>query len=132
MLQCFEFTFLWRNWHSTQDRQWIRKYLNLLLSSLKPRKSWQQLYNTWAWIAKKKPGQNFTISVGLTRRSYLLLKKGGRNIKYNEAINFVFADIICFLEVMLNDGLFGYLIMTRRFLTLGNFKVHLVIILVKN
>ena len=62
----------------------------------------------------------------------MLLKKGGRNIKYNEAINFVFADIICFLEVMLNDGLFGYLIMTRRFLTLGNFKVHLVIILVKN
>ena len=68
----------------------------------------QQLYNARHRTAKKKLGRNFTLSVYLTRRSYLLLKKARGAIKDNEAINFVFADINCSLGLKLIDGSFKY------------------------
>ena len=39
----------------------------------------------------------------------MLLRKARRDIKDNEAINFVFADINCSLQVKLNDGSFKYI-----------------------
>ena len=59
----------------------------------------QQLYNTLSQIFKKRTGQNFTISVNLTRRCYSLLKKARGTIKDNKAKKMVFGNIHCFLAV---------------------------------
>ena len=77
-------------------------------------KSWksrQQLYNSRPRFdknRKKKPGQNFTISVDLTKRRYELLMKARGLIKDNDAIDFVFSDINCSLGVKFNDDSFKY------------------------
>ena len=87
----------------------LQRKVKLIIMKFKSSKSGQSLYNARPRIKKKKPGQNFTISVDLTRRRYLLLKKARRDIKDNEAINFVFVDINCSLQVKLNDGSFKYI-----------------------
>ena len=57
--------------------------------------------------SKRKPGQHsFSVSVDLTRRQYLLLNKGKRLIKDCESINYVFADVNCFLGMKFQNGVF--------------------------
>ena len=67
------------------------KKVKSIIIKFKSWKSWQQFCNARPRIAKKKPGQNSTVLVDLTRRHYLLLKKARGAIKNNEAINFVIA-----------------------------------------
>ena len=77
-------------------------------------KSWksrQQLYNARPRVqndGKKKPHQNFSISVDLTRRHYNLLSEARGMVKDINAINFAFTDINCSLELRFNNGSFEY------------------------
>ena len=84
------------------------KKIKSIIIKFKLWKSRQQLYNARPQIERKKPGQNFTISVDLRRMRYLLLKKARGAIKDNETINFVFPDVNCSLGARLNDGSFKY------------------------
>ena len=78
------------------------KKVKSIIVKFKSWKSRQQLYNSRPRLdknRKKKPGQNFTISVDLTKRRYELLMKARRLIKDKDAIDFVFSDINCSLGV---------------------------------
>ena len=87
------------------------KKVKSIIVKFKPWKSRQQLYNSRPRFdknRKKKPGQNFTISVDLTKRRYELLMKASGLIKDNDAIDFVFSDINCSLGVKFNNDSFKY------------------------
>ena len=77
-------------------------------------KSWKartQLYKArprFRKDGKKKPRQNFSISVDLTKRRYKLLSEAKGIVKDINAINFAFADINCSLGLRCNDGSFEY------------------------
>ena len=83
------------------------KKVKSIIVKFKSWKSRQQLYNSRPRFdknRKKKPGQNFTISVDLTKRRHELLMKARGLIKDNDAIDFVFSDINCSLGVKFNDS----------------------------
>ena len=87
------------------------KKVKSIIVKFKSWKSCQQLYNSRPRFdknRKNKPGQNFTISVDLTKRRYELLTKARGLIKDNDAIDFVFSDINCSLGVKFNDDSFKY------------------------
>ena len=87
------------------------KKVKSIIVKFKSWKSRQQLYNSRLRFdknRKKKPGQHFTISVGLTKRRYELLMKARGLIKDNDSIDFVFSDINCSLGVKFNDDSFKY------------------------
>ena len=77
-------------------------------------KSWkarQQLYNDRQRVKKngnKKPRQNFSISVDLTRRRYRLLSETRGIVKDINVINFAFVNINCSLGVRYDNGFFNY------------------------
>ena len=77
-------------------------------------KSWkarQKLYNARPRVqkdGKKKPRQNFSISVDLTRSHYQLLNEVKGIVKDINGINFAFANINCSLGVIYDNGSFGY------------------------
>lgn len=74
-----------------KDKNSGGKVQSIIIIKFRSRKSRQQISNARPWIARKKPGRNFTISVDLTRRRYLLLKKPGDPLKKMK--HSVFADI---------------------------------------
>ena len=58
---------------------------------------------------RKKPGlTSFSVSLDLTKCRYLLLAKAKSIIKDNPAVMIAFADINCFIVLMLNDDKFHY------------------------
>ena len=77
-------------------------------------KSWkarQKLYNARPRVqkeGKKKPRQNFSISLDLTRRRYQLLSEARRIVKDINGINFAFVNIYCSLGVRYENGSFNY------------------------
>ena len=77
-------------------------------------KSWkarQQFYNASPRVqkdGKKKPRQNFIISVDLTRRRYQLLSEAREIITDINAINFTFVNINCSLGVRYDNDSFDY------------------------
>ena len=77
-------------------------------------KSWkarQQFYNASPRVqkdGKKKPRQNFVISVDLTRRRYQLLSEAREIITDINAINFAFVNINCSLGVRYYNDSFDY------------------------
>ena len=77
-------------------------------------KSWkarQQFYNASPRVqkdGKKKPRQNFIISVDLTRRRYQLLGEAREIITDINVINFAFVNINCSLGVRYDNDSFDY------------------------
>ena len=77
-------------------------------------KSWkarQKLYNARPRVqkdGKKKPRQNFSISVDLTRRRYQLLSEAKGIVKDINVIDFVFVNTNCSLGVRCDNGSFDY------------------------
>ena len=57
---------------------------------------------------KKKPRQNISISVGLTRRHYQLLGEARGIVKDIIGINFTFVNINCSLGVRYDNSSFDY------------------------
>ena len=57
-------------------------------------------------IDSKKPG--FSVSVGLTKRRYLLLSKANGLIKGNTNVSYVCNDINCSLALRFKDNCFKY------------------------
>ena len=51
---------------------------------------------------------DFSVSVDLTKRCYLLLSKAKGLIKGNTNINYVYCDINCSLELRFKDNSFKY------------------------
>ena len=77
----------------------------------KSRKARQQLYNPRPRVqkdGKKKPHQNYSISVDLTRRRYQLLTEASGTVKVINAINFAFVNINCSLVVRYDNGSLDY------------------------
>ena len=78
------------------------KQVKSIIVKFKSWKSRQQLYNARSRVqkdGKKKPRQNFSISVDLTRRRYNLLSEARGIVKDINAINFAFTDINCSLGI---------------------------------
>ena len=77
-------------------------------------KSWKarkKLYNARPRVqkdCKKKPSQNFSISVDLTRRRYQLLNEAKGIVKDINGINFAFVSINYSLGVRYDNGSFDY------------------------
>ena len=87
------------------------KQVKSIIVKFKSWKSRQQLYNARPRVqndGKKKPRQNFSISVDLTRRRYNLLSEARGIVKDINAINFAFTDINCSLGLRFNNGSFEY------------------------
>ena len=87
------------------------KQVKSIIAKFKSWKSCQQLYNARLRVqkdGKKKPCQNFSISVDLTRRHYNLLSEARGIVKDINAINFAFTDINCSLGLRFNNGSLEY------------------------
>ena len=74
-------------------------------------KSWKALYNARPRVqkdGKKKPRQNFRISVDLTRRRYQLISEARGIVKDVNGINFAFVNINYSLGVRYDNDSFDY------------------------
>ena len=89
----------------------LKKKVKSIILKFKSRKACQKLYNARRRAqkdGKKKPRQNFNISVDLTRRRYQLLSEAKEIVKDNNGINFPFVNINCSLGVRYDNGSFDY------------------------
>ena len=88
-----------------------KKKVKSIIVKFKSWKARQQLYNARPRVKKddkKKPRQNFSISVDLTRRRYQLFSEAKGIVKDINAMNFAFVNINCSLGVRYDNGFFDY------------------------
>ena len=88
-----------------------KKKVKSIIVKFKSWKARQKLYNARPRVqkdGKKKPRQNFSISVDLTRRRYQLLSEARGIVKDINGINFAFVNINCSLGVRYDNGSFDY------------------------
>ena len=88
-----------------------KKKVKSIIVKFKSWKARQKLYNARPRVqkdGKKKPRQNFSISVDLTRRRYQLLSEAKGIVKDINGINFAFVNINCSLGVRYDNGSFDY------------------------
>ena len=88
-----------------------KKKVKSIIVKFKSWKARQKLYNAQPRVqkdGKKKPRQNFSIFVDLTRRRYQLLSEAKGIVKDINGINFAFVNINCSLGVRYDNGSFDY------------------------
>ena len=88
-----------------------KKKVKSIIGKFKSWKACQKLYNAWPRVqkdGKKKPRQDFSISVDLTRRRYQLLSKTKGIVKDINGISFPLVNINCSLGVRYDNGSFNY------------------------
>ena len=87
-----------------------KKKVKSIIVKFKSWKARQKLYNARPRVQKddkKKPRQNFSISIDLTRRRYQLLSEARGIVKDINGINFAFVNINS-LGVRYDNGSFNY------------------------
>ena len=88
-----------------------KKKVKSIIVKFKSWKARQKFYNARPRIqkdGKKKPRQNFNISVDLTRWRYQLLSEARGIVKDINGIDFAFVNFNCSLGVRYDNGLFDY------------------------